>query len=123
MPVRVVLHNQLFRSLDHGSCKWQPVKVSDDKLAAGFENTNDFGNRPRSIKPMPALTRCYDIRDATIKTSRFGRRLHVSDLDVTLAIQLLSLVNHPRIRVDSGHFAAPEGERSRQRSRTCPEID
>jgi hypothetical protein len=75
------------------------------------------------IKPVPTLTCRNDISGAAIQSSGFRFGLHVSDADFALAIQLPSLINHARIRVNSDYRAASERKSTRQCSGSGPKID
>src|SRR5215510_14627297 len=64
VPISVVLHDQPLRRLNDSSGQWNPAKIRDDDMCAGFGDAGKLHRGLLAIEPMPRFARLNNVYSA-----------------------------------------------------------
>jgi hypothetical protein len=118
-----VFFDQLLRRLDHVAGQRNPVEVSDDERTAGLQDSPRLGGCARTIEPMPALPRRYQIELRCRQSSFFRRRIDVRDNDARDSIEFRRLLHQRRRTVEPRNFASAQRQSARNRPGAGAQIE
>ena len=123
LPIGIVMLDELLRRTDHVAGERNPVKVRDDQDSIRLEYPRGLDSGLGAVEPVPALTRCDNVKCGIWKAGVLRPSHPVLHADTGARIEFAGGLEHRFSRIETYNVAAAACEPAGEASRTRPEVN